>query len=198
MRFATLGPSLTLSCCCFVCLQLHGTCRNLRKVNLLLQALENAGKKVDYYALDLSREELERTLAQLPAYTHVRAHGLLGTYDDGREWLKQSAIASRQKCILSLGSSIGMLVPALSCPTPGRSSRCFCRHSQKPGGGGSPFVNSWISREVVSKQNGSKTSRGWGSKTHPLPSSMTIAPEGTNSAISAAEASRRAISSLVR
>ncbi|KAK4211277.1 4-dimethylallyltryptophan N-methyltransferase [Rhypophila decipiens] len=80
---------------------------NLRKVNLLLQALENAAKKVDYYALDLSLEELQRTLAQLPRYEHVQAHGLLGTYDDGREWLKVPSIAMRQKCILSLGSSIG-------------------------------------------------------------------------------------------
>ncbi|KAK3318271.1 C-type lectin protein [Apodospora peruviana] len=80
---------------------------NLRKVNLLLQALEDAAKNVDYYALDLSRKELERTLAQLPAYDHVRSHGLLGTYDDGQEWLKHPSIASRQKCILSLGSSIG-------------------------------------------------------------------------------------------
>ncbi|KAL2021332.1 hypothetical protein VTK56DRAFT_7303 [Thermocarpiscus australiensis] len=80
---------------------------NLRKVNLLLQALEGAGKSVDYYALDLSRQELERTLAQLPHYKHVRAHGLLGTYDDGREWLKEPSNASTQKCILSLGSSVG-------------------------------------------------------------------------------------------
>ncbi|KAL2153030.1 hypothetical protein VTH82DRAFT_4185 [Thermothelomyces myriococcoides] len=80
---------------------------NLRKVNLLLQALESANKDVDYYALDLSRQELERTLAQLPSYKYVRMHGLLGTYDDGRLWLQDPAVAARQKCILSLGSSIG-------------------------------------------------------------------------------------------
>jgi uncharacterized SAM-dependent methyltransferase len=76
-------------------------------VNLLLQALENAAKDVDYYALDLSLKELRRTLAQLPQYEHVRAHGLLGTYDDGREWLRKPSNSSRQKCILTLGSSIG-------------------------------------------------------------------------------------------
>ncbi|KAI3402213.1 hypothetical protein diail_142 [Diaporthe ilicicola] len=80
---------------------------NLRKVNLLLEAFERAGKNIDYYALDLSRQELERTLAQLPAYNHVTSHGLWGTYDDGREWLKRPANISRQKCVLSLGSSIG-------------------------------------------------------------------------------------------
>ncbi|KAL0471934.1 L-histidine N-methyltransferase [Neurospora intermedia] len=80
---------------------------NLRKVNLLLEALDNAGKAVDYYALDLSREELERTLAQVPSYKHVKCHGLLGTYDDGRDWLKAPENINRQKCILHLGSSIG-------------------------------------------------------------------------------------------
>lgn len=76
-------------------------------MNLLLQALENAKKQVDYYALDLSRTELERTLAQLPTYKYIGCHGLLGTYDDGREWLKKPSNVARQKCILSLGSSIG-------------------------------------------------------------------------------------------
>ncbi|KAB5572344.1 C-type lectin protein [Coniochaeta sp. 2T2.1] len=80
---------------------------NLRKVNLLLQALENAEKRVDYYALDLSRTELERTLAQVPSYRYVKCRGLLGTYDDGREWLRRPENVSRRKCILSLGSSIG-------------------------------------------------------------------------------------------
>ncbi|KAJ4300534.1 hypothetical protein N0V88_003212 [Collariella sp. IMI 366227] len=80
---------------------------NLRKVNLLLQALEDATKTVDYYALDLSQQELERTLAQLPQYKYVRAHGLLGTYDDGQSWLREPSVAPRQKCILSLGSSVG-------------------------------------------------------------------------------------------
>ncbi|KXJ86110.1 C-type lectin protein [Microdochium bolleyi] len=80
---------------------------NLRKICLVLQALDDAGKDVDYYALDLSREELERTLAQLPTFEHVKCHGLLGTYDDGREWLKQSSLRSRPKCIASLGSSLG-------------------------------------------------------------------------------------------
>jgi uncharacterized SAM-dependent methyltransferase len=81
---------------------------NLRKVNLLLQALEDSGKNVDYYALDLSEQELRRTLAQLPGYNHVSCHGLLGTYDDGREWLKDPSNLSRSKCVLSLGSSIGV------------------------------------------------------------------------------------------
>ncbi|RYP90886.1 hypothetical protein DL770_003024 [Monosporascus sp. CRB-9-2] len=70
---------------------------NLRKVVHILQALEDAGKKVDYYALDLSKQELSRTLAQLPTFRHVRCHGLLGTYDDGHEWLKKPSVTSRPK-----------------------------------------------------------------------------------------------------
>lgn len=88
------------------------TSRNLRKVCILLQCFEDQAKPVDYYALDLSQEELERTLADVPAFKYVSCHGLLGTYDDGKEWLKQQD-ASMTKCILHLGSSIG-----------------YCRHSQ--------------------------------------------------------------------
>lgn len=72
-----------------------------------MQAFEDLGKSIDYYALDLSRKELERTLAQVPSFKHVSCHGLWGTYDDGREWLKQASIADRSKCVLHLGSSIG-------------------------------------------------------------------------------------------
>ncbi len=80
-------------------------------MNFLLQALEDAKKQVDYFALDLSGTELESTLARLPEYKHVSCRGLLGTYDDGREWLKEPRNTSRQKCILSLGSSIGRTNP---------------------------------------------------------------------------------------
>jgi len=75
-----------------------------------LQAIENAGKDVDYYALDLSRAELERTLHAVQGiFKHVRCHGLRGTYDDGLEWLKRPEHFRKPKCILWLGSSIGNL-----------------------------------------------------------------------------------------
>ncbi|KAF4446375.1 hypothetical protein F53441_9998 [Fusarium austroafricanum] len=70
-------------------------------------AFEEAEKPIQYFALDLSRKELERTLAQVPDFTYVSCHGLLGTYDDGREWLKHPSLTSRSKCIIHLGSSIG-------------------------------------------------------------------------------------------
>ena len=82
--------------------------RNLRKVSILLQSFDAAQKDIDYYALDLSRPELERTLSAVHgAYKHVRCHGLLGTYDDGLAWLKKSA--KKPRCILWMGSSIGNL-----------------------------------------------------------------------------------------
>lgn len=94
------------------------TKRNLRKVRLLLQAFERSAKPIDYYALDLSRDELERTLAELPQFQHVACHGLLGTYDDGREWLKD--VGDRPKCILHLGSSIGELSQQPRVPSSSR------------------------------------------------------------------------------
>lgn len=82
---------------------------NLRKVKILLDALDRAGKAIEYYALDLMQAELERTLAAVPknAFRHVQCYGLWGTYDDGLEWLKRPENAARPKAILSLGSSIG-------------------------------------------------------------------------------------------
>lgn len=80
---------------------------NLRKVSILLQALDAIGKDIDYYALDLSLIELKRTLEQVPPLNHVKCHGLHGTYDDGLDWLKMPETAKRPKCVMSLGSSIG-------------------------------------------------------------------------------------------
>jgi EasF-like predicted methyltransferase len=81
----------------------------LRKIEILLKALEKAEKGVEYYALDLSLAELQRTLSAVPKgkFKHVQCFGLHGTYDDGLEWLKSKQMANRPKSILSMGSSIG-------------------------------------------------------------------------------------------
>lgn len=81
----------------------------MRKIKILLDTLERHGKDVEYYALDLSLTELERTFSELPKdqYKHVQYRGLLGTYDDGLKWLKQPADRSRPLWILTLGSSLG-------------------------------------------------------------------------------------------
>lgn len=41
-------------------------CRNLRKVNILLQAIDRLELDVEYYAVDLSLTELERTFSEIP------------------------------------------------------------------------------------------------------------------------------------
>ncbi|EXJ90617.1 hypothetical protein A1O1_03720 [Capronia coronata CBS 617.96] len=81
----------------------------LRKIKILLQALDDLNKPVDYYALDLSRSELERTLQSVcpGTFKHVKWHGLLGTYDDGLKWLQRPENASRPRAVLSLGSTLG-------------------------------------------------------------------------------------------
>ncbi|KAK5165201.1 uncharacterized protein LTR77_009299 [Saxophila tyrrhenica] len=87
---------------------------NLRKIKILLDALEKAGKQVHYYALDLMYDELVRTLQLVPegTYKHIRCAGLWGTYDDGLAWLKQPKNAAKPKAILSMGSSIGNFPPS--------------------------------------------------------------------------------------
>lgn len=87
---------------------------NLRKIKILLQALDNIDKPVDYYALDLSLPELHRTLASVSpgTYTHVRCHGLLGTFDDGRAWLQRPENMQMPRYIVSLGSTLGSFVRA--------------------------------------------------------------------------------------
>ncbi|KAL3467000.1 histidine-specific methyltransferase [Aspergillus heterothallicus] len=82
---------------------------NLRKTKILLDALEELGRPVNYFALDVSYPELQRTLRPFSTglYRHVRCFGLLGTYDDGRAWLKHPDLQSRPKTILYLGSTLG-------------------------------------------------------------------------------------------
>lgn len=78
----------------------------MNKVKPLLDALEAAGKEIQYYALDLSDHALRRNLAKLRAmaYQHVRCSGLWGTFDDVRTWAANEA---RPIVYLSLGSIFG-------------------------------------------------------------------------------------------
>ncbi|KAL3473831.1 hypothetical protein BJX99DRAFT_248651 [Aspergillus californicus] len=82
---------------------------NLRKTKILLDTLEELGRPVDYFALDVSYPELQRTLHPVAAgvYQHVRCYGLLGTYDDGRKWLQHPDLQTRSKTVLYLGSTLG-------------------------------------------------------------------------------------------
>ncbi|KAF7159443.1 hypothetical protein CNMCM6106_006716 [Aspergillus hiratsukae] len=105
---------------------------NLRKIRILLEALDELGREVDYFALDLSYPELQRTLSLVSPgrFRHVRCFGLFGAYDDGREWLKRPEIRSRPQTLLSLGSTLGSLPRA---ETPAfLSSFCSGRADNKP------------------------------------------------------------------
>ncbi|KAJ5670443.1 uncharacterized protein N7477_005806 [Penicillium maclennaniae] len=82
---------------------------NLRKVEILLRECERMEKKVDYYALDLSLVELQRTFAEISPekFDYVGLHGLHGTYDDALDWLKRPENCTRPTVVLSMGSSMG-------------------------------------------------------------------------------------------
>ena len=87
--------------------------RGAQKIRFLLRALNSLGRTVDYYAVDLCGSSIQKSLDAISsdAYTHIRSHGLLGTYDDAFAWLQLPQNISRPKCVLSLGSSIGNFAP---------------------------------------------------------------------------------------
>ena len=77
----------------------------------ILQALDCKGHKANYYALDLSPVSVRRsvdTISSIP-FKNIQCYGVVGTYDDARDWLQSSENRDTPKCILSLGSSIGNL-----------------------------------------------------------------------------------------
>ena len=75
----------------------------------MLQEFERARKHVDYFALDLSLSELQRTFSEVSTekYDHVGLHGLHGTYDDALAWLSNPENRTRPTVIMSMGSSLG-------------------------------------------------------------------------------------------
>ena len=81
----------------------------MRKINILLNACERAGKAVEYFALDLSLSELERTFSKISVndFRHVKFSALHGTYDDGLAWLSKTVSSTTPTCVLTLGSSLG-------------------------------------------------------------------------------------------
>ena len=81
------------------------SCSNLRKIKILLDAVDKAGKRVDYFALDLDESELQRTLSAIPSGTfkNVTCSGLHGTFDDGLQWLQRPENQARSKTVLFVG-----------------------------------------------------------------------------------------------
>lgn len=79
----------------------------LRKTSLILEALDQIGIDTDYYALDLDKKELERSLndlSQKKAFEHIKIHGLHADYNDIHDFLAKHA---RRVTILWMGSSVG-------------------------------------------------------------------------------------------
>ncbi|BFZ56604.1 hypothetical protein PYCC9005_003651 [Savitreella phatthalungensis] len=79
----------------------------LRKTSLILKALENLAQPCDYYALDLDRRELDRSLRELTetlSLKHVRVHGLHADYNDIHAFLAER---NDPVTILWMGSSVG-------------------------------------------------------------------------------------------
>ena len=75
----------------------------------MLKECERVKKHVDYFALDLSLSELQRTFSEVSTeeYEYVGLHGLHGTYDDALTWLHKAENRTRPTVILSMGSSLG-------------------------------------------------------------------------------------------
>ncbi|KAL9124708.1 MAG: hypothetical protein Q9217_005992, partial [Psora testacea] len=87
-------------------------CGNAHKIRPILHRLDELGRDIDYYALDLSLSEIERSLDTLSSsysfsWQHIHCHGLLGTFEDARHWLQTPENLPKPKCLVSLGSSIG-------------------------------------------------------------------------------------------
>lgn len=83
--------------------------RSLAKTQLILTAMERKRKRVTCYALDMNRNESERSLSSLGSqFNYVQLVGLLGTYEQAIPWLKhQSKNIDTGTMILWLGSSVG-------------------------------------------------------------------------------------------
>ncbi len=78
-----------------------------------------------YYALDLNRQELDKSLASLGTeYQYIKLVGLMGTYEQGMQWLQHQYEKKRtQKLVLWLGSSIGNVTHSESIDFLGRLRR---------------------------------------------------------------------------
>ncbi|KAE8377793.1 histidine-specific methyltransferase [Aspergillus bertholletiae] len=89
---------------------------SLEKTGVILEALDRTQRTVDYYALDICPEELDRTLSviqrRLSPNSCVRCHPLVSTYEDSISWVaKNQALDSQTLTVLWLGSSIANETP---------------------------------------------------------------------------------------
>ncbi|KAK4134628.1 hypothetical protein BT67DRAFT_496404 [Trichocladium antarcticum] len=83
---------------------------NMSKTSQLLSSLDGyLNSPLTYYALDVDKAQLEKSLLQVTqrADLHwIKVCGLLGTYEDGAKWLARPEIAPYRRTLVWLGSSI--------------------------------------------------------------------------------------------
>ena len=80
----------------------------MRKTRYLLEPLAKSGKKVVYYAIDLEEGSLHAALKEMSSeFPSITFIGLLGTYDEGLDYLATIPSNGSPRCVLWLGSSIG-------------------------------------------------------------------------------------------
>ncbi|KAL2022366.1 hypothetical protein VTK56DRAFT_5433 [Thermocarpiscus australiensis] len=83
---------------------------NMTKTAHFLSSLDKyLSSPLIYYALDVDRALLERSLTLLRKQTKlqwVKVCGLLGTYEDGARWLARPEISAYRKTLVWLGNSI--------------------------------------------------------------------------------------------
>lgn len=83
---------------------------SMRKTRYLLEPLTRSNKKVTYYAIDLEETSLRSALEEMSReFPTISFCGLLGTYDEGLNYLAGQAgeLGDAPRCVLWLGSSIG-------------------------------------------------------------------------------------------
>lgn len=79
--------------------------RDVRKIAPFLDILEASQKRVQYFALDLSRRSLEIGMREFAArYKFVRCVALWGLFHEGLQWIEN---IPSPRLICSLGSSLG-------------------------------------------------------------------------------------------
>lgn len=88
--------------CNFILIRCH---RDVRKIEPLLDHLEELQKPISYFALDLSRKTLMEAMSTLSSkYKYISCFGLWGSFDDGLKWAES---ISGPRLFLSLGSVFG-------------------------------------------------------------------------------------------
>ncbi|OZJ06408.1 hypothetical protein BZG36_00576 [Bifiguratus adelaidae] len=81
---------------------------SLRKTSLILEELNRSKRDISYFALDLDKDELLKSLKSIgDNYQNVSVTGLWGEYMEGMRWISEHVPSNVSKTLMWLGSSIG-------------------------------------------------------------------------------------------